>query len=326
MALCCVAIKIQTDGNSTAFTTDEFMPYIELHASSAFSFLRAGSFPEQLAETAAELEMPALALLDRDGVYGAQRFSVAAREHNVRPIIGCELTMEDGAILAVLVENRTGYKNLCELLPQAHLRSEKGKCAVQWSELPALTEGLVALVGEPVCSPIERRDASSVPYRSRNRTRNPSPVRQSDGLVPWRTRTRPARSDILSELDCFKQSRFQDGHAPENCPNRAQFLIDAFGRENVFVEIQRHFIRGEERVNRQLVDLARANRLSILATNGVQYAKSYGRDVLDVFTCIREHTHLDIAGKLLAQNAERHLKGDRAMREIFRDFPEAIEN
>jgi len=62
------------------------MAYVELHACSAFNFLRGASFPEQLAETAAELEMPALALLDRNGVYGAQRFSVAAREHNVRPI------------------------------------------------------------------------------------------------------------------------------------------------------------------------------------------------------------------------------------------------
>ena len=79
---------------------------------------------------------------DRDGVYGAQRFSVAAREHSVRPIIGAELSMEDGAILPVLVENRTGYKNLCELLTQAHLRSEKGKCAVQWDELPQFAEGL----------------------------------------------------------------------------------------------------------------------------------------------------------------------------------------
>src|ERR1700716_2052175 len=172
MALCCGAIKIQTDGKSTAFTTDEFMPYIELHAGSAFSFLRGGSFPEQLAETAAELEMPALALLDRDGVYGAQRFSVAAREHNVRPIIGCELTMEDGGILPVLVENRTGYKNLCELLTQAHLRSEKRKSAVKCTGRRVLVEGLVVLFSEP---------------------------------------------------------------------SRAQFLSDTFGRENVFVEIQRHF-------------------------------------------------------------------------------------
>ena len=237
------------------------MSYVELHACSAFSFLRGASFPEQLAETAAELEMPALALLDRNGVYGAQRFSVAAREHNVRPIVGCELSMEDGSILPVLVENRTGYKNLCELLTQAHLRSEKGQCAIGWDELPELAEGLVALFG---------------------------------------------------------------AGAPQNAC--ARFLIDVFGRENVFVEIQRHFLRGEERVNRQLVDLASHYRLPILATNGVQYAKPYGREVLDVFACIREHTHLDAAGKLLTQNSERHLKSDTQMREIFRDLPEAIEN
>src|SRR6516164_4987056 len=121
------------------------MSYCELHCCSAFSFLRGGSFPEQLAEVAADLEMPAIALLDRNGVYGTQRFSVAAREHGVRPIIGAELSMEDGSILPVLVENRTGYKNLCELLTQAHLRSEKGKCVVRWGELLQFTEGLVAL-------------------------------------------------------------------------------------------------------------------------------------------------------------------------------------
>src|SRR5947207_3112039 len=121
------------------------MKFVELHSCSAFSFLRGGSFPEQLAEVAAELEMPAMALIDRDGVYGAQRFSTAAREHNVRPIIGAELSMEGGGVLPVLVENRTGYKNLCELLTQAHLRGEKGKCAVQWDDLPQFAEGLVAL-------------------------------------------------------------------------------------------------------------------------------------------------------------------------------------
>jgi error-prone DNA polymerase len=251
------------------------MSYVELHACSAFSFLRGGSFPEQLAEVAAELEMPAIALLDRNGVYGAQRFSVAAREQNVRPIIGCELLMEDGAVLPVLVENRTGYKNLCELLTQAHLRSEKAKCAVQWDELPQFAAGLVVFVGGAVCFPIRKWDANSVPYSSRN---------------------------------------------------RIQSLIDAFGHENVFVEIQRHFIRGEERINRELIDLARANRLSLLATNGVQYAKPSGREVLDVFTCIREHTHLDAAGKLLTQNAERHLKRHLEMHKLFCDLPEAIEN
>src|SRR5207237_8555948 len=99
------------------------MKSVELHASSAFSFLRGGSFPERLAEVAAELEMPAIALCDRDGVYGAQRFSVAAREHGVRPIIGAELSMEDGEDQPVLVYSRTAYKNIHELLIPAPLRS-----------------------------------------------------------------------------------------------------------------------------------------------------------------------------------------------------------
>src|SRR3954452_2551225 len=122
--------------------------YIELHASSAFSFLRGGSFPEQLAERAADLGLPAVALLDRNGVYGAQRFSVACREHGVRPIIGADLTMEDGSLLSVLVEHRTGYANLCSLLTEAHLRSAvKGECAVSWDELSQFNEGLIPLLG-----------------------------------------------------------------------------------------------------------------------------------------------------------------------------------
>jgi error-prone DNA polymerase len=285
------------------------MSYIELHACSAFSFLRGGSFPEQLAETAAELEMPAMALLDRNGVYGAQRFSVAARESKIRPIIGCELSMEDGSLLPVLVENRAGYKNLCELLTQAHLRSEKGGCAVQWSELPQFAGGLVALLGlgstgcQPVvCGSLPQTPLHRVGIESKRAGTLTTGVRQAAG------RYRLAAC------------------APRNAANRAKFLIETFGRENVFVELQRHFIRGEEPANRELLDLARANRLRVLATNGVEYAKPYGREVADLFTCIREHTPLDTAGKFLAQNAERHLKNDRQMRELFRDLPEAIEN
>src|SRR5438552_2013584 len=282
------------------------MPYIELHACSAFSFLRGGSFPEQLAEVAAELEMPAMALLDRNGVYGAQRFSVAAREHNVRPIIGCELLMEDGAVLPVLVENRTGYKHLCELLTKAHLRSEKGKCAVRWDELSEFAKGLIVLFNASFAN-------CRAPVSDANSSRR---------FTEW---SRGDASDMDGQIE-KPSERERARQTPYKSADRARFLIDTFGCENVFVEIQRHFIRGEERVNRELIDLARGYRLSLLATNGVKYAKPYGREALDVFTCIREHTHLDAAGKLLTQNAERYLKSDRQIRAIFADLPEAIEN
>src|SRR4051812_12992423 len=288
------------------------MSYVELHCCSAFSFLRGGSFPEQLAEVAAELKIPAIALLDRNGVYGAQRFSVAAREHGIRPIIGAELSMEDGSILPVLVENRTGYKNLCELLTQAHLRSEKGKCAVRWDELPHFADGLVAFLGS-----------------ARLQRANASPAR-TFGILPKQSF---AENRFTNQIESNQSSRMHntfastlEACAPQNSADRARFLIDVFRRENVFIELQRHFIRGEKPINRELIDLARANRLPLVATNGVQYASPYGREVLDVFACIREHTHLDAAGKLLTQNAERHLKSGREMRAIFADLPEAIEH
>ena len=99
--------------------------YIELHARSAFSFLRGASFPEHLAQRAAHSEMPAMALCDRDGVYGAPRFHAAAAECGLRAIVGSELTLEDGGVLPVLVANRTGYQNLCRLITEAKLRGTK---------------------------------------------------------------------------------------------------------------------------------------------------------------------------------------------------------
>jgi len=134
--------------------------YIELHARSAFSFLRGASAPEHLAKAAATLELPALALCDRDGLYGAPRFFGCAREVGIRSIVGAELTMEDQTVLPVLVESRRGYQNLCRLLTRAHLRSEKGKASSRWDELPEFAEGLVALTGDqegPLISAVSQR-------------------------------------------------------------------------------------------------------------------------------------------------------------------------
>jgi len=285
------------------------MPYVELHVCSAFSFLRGGSLPEQLAEVAAELELPAMALLDRNGVYGAQRFSVAAEEQKVRPIIGAELTMEDGGLLPVLVASRLGYANLCSLLTHAHLRSSvKGECTVKWEELPEFAHGLVALLGSA---------SNNIPGSARVSRAAASPARTFD-VSSKQSFERPRKRDAFANT--------RDACATRSPENIAQSLIEAFGRENVYVEVQRHFLRGEDRVNRALIDLASKFRLAVVATNGVQYAKPYGRQVLDVFTCIREHTHLDLAGRVLSRNAERHLKSDAEMRAIFRDLPDAITN
>jgi error-prone DNA polymerase len=250
------------------------MSYVELHSRSAFSFLRGASAPEQLAEAAASSGMPAMALCDRDGVYGAPRFFAAAKENSLRAIIGSELTMEDGSVLPVLVETRTGYQNLCRLLTRAHLRAAKGESKVRWDELPEFSSGLVALTGD------------------------------DEGPL-----ARALQRDAHSETEA-----------------RLAQLKNIFGAGNLFVELQRHRVRGEDHIINCLLALAATHRLPLLATNGPLYAKPYGREVLDVFTCIRNHTHLDTAGKLLARNSERHLKNVQMMQQLFADLPGAIEN
>ena len=106
-----------------------------------------------------------------------------------------------------------------------------------------------------------------------------------------------------------------------------QKLLAVFGRENVFVEIQRHRFRGGDRIVPALTDAARRCGAPLLATNGVLHSLEEERTLLDVFTCIRNHTHLDAAGRLLAPNAERHLKKrPRKWPSFSPTSPEAVNN
>src|SRR5678816_44706 len=97
--------------------------YTELHAASAFSFLDGASLPEELARTGAELGMPAMALLDRDGVYGGPQFHKAAEKAGIHPHIGVELTSTDGSCYPLLAESRRGYQNICRLTTRMKMRA-----------------------------------------------------------------------------------------------------------------------------------------------------------------------------------------------------------
>src|SRR6059036_722865 len=119
--------------------------FIELHAQSAFSFLEGAELPEAFAGAAARLEMPAVALVDRDGVFGAPRFTRAALDAGVKPIVGSEITLADGTRLPLLVEDREGYQNLCRLITRMKLGAPKGSAAVTLAELAPYAAGLVCL-------------------------------------------------------------------------------------------------------------------------------------------------------------------------------------
>ena len=103
-------------------------------------------------------------------------------------------------------------------------------------------------------------------------------------------------------------------------------LANIFGRDNVYVELQRHFHREQEARNHAAIEIARSLQLPLLATNGVCYATARERELCDVFTAIRHHRTLATAGRLLARNSERHLKSPQEMQALFADLPEAIAN
>src|SRR6204780_47471 len=248
--------------------------YTELHARSAFSFLNGASLPEELVARCAERGMVAMALLDRDGVYGAPRFYLAAKKISVRAHIGAEVTSAAGWRFPLLVASRAGYQNLCQLITRMKLRARKGEGHVSDEEVGEKAAGLICLTGG-----------------------KEGPLAHALG-----------RGGMENGLAYVRR------------------LCEIFGRENVYVELQRHFDRVEEAHNHAGVEIARKLQLPLLATNGVCYAQPERREVLDVFTCLRHHRTLETAGRLLGCNSERYLKAPEEMARLFADLPEAIAN
>src|SRR5215471_13969986 len=297
---------------------ESLLRYAELHAASAFSFLNGASLPEDLVQEAARLSIPAVALVDSNGVYGAPRFYKAAKAAGIKALVGAEVTLREerhpeersdegstavdevdpsrslprtGRVtrsqrsrslaslgmtgmgeglgmrgpdvslgradprpprLTLLVENRTGYKNLCRLLTAGALDKPKGQTSVTLEQVAAHAEGLHCLTGGE---------------------EGPLAVALAEGGLD-------AAGGLL---DCFA----------EMFPGR------------LHVELQRHRLAAQEHRNRALVDLAHRRRLPLLATNGVRYARSRDKELHDVLTCIRLHTTLDRAGNALSAQRER---------------------
>ena len=123
--------------------------YVELHARSAFSFLEGAAVPEELAGACAQFGMPAMAIMDRNGLYGAPRFHMAARKAGVRAHIGSEITCTNGLTYPLLVETREGYRNLCRLVTRMKLRAKKGEGAASLDELAEFSQGLICLTRHP---------------------------------------------------------------------------------------------------------------------------------------------------------------------------------
>ncbi len=267
--------------------------YIELHANSAFSFLEGASQPEALIRAAVATDMPAMALLDRNGFYGAPRFHASGKENKVQAHIGAEIAAGDlgaalippawlphqypqqPARLPLLCASQTGYQNMCQLITRFKMR-QRHKCEgfALLDDLAEFSNGLICFTGGeegPLAAALERGGESA-------------------------------------GRECVEQ------------------LVRTFGKHNVYIELQRHGDRAEEARNQAAMRIAESLQLPLLATNGVRYATQYEREILDVLTCVRHGSSLDKAGRLLQANSRRQVRSARAMHRIFSDVPEALEN
>ena len=250
------------------------------------------------------LGLPAMALLDADGVYSAPRFHLAMQKAKIKAHIGAEVTFQPAKLsdcrfqiedlhprktssicnlksklynpfrLPLLVASRAGYQNLCRLITKMKLRAKKGEGAVLAEELQEHASGLICLTGG------------------------------AEGLLA---------------------AALQQGGIDE-ARRQVDQLVGIFGPKNVYVELQRHFQREEECRNRAAIAIAQSLHLPLLATNGVCYAIPQGRQLCDAFTAIRHHRTLSTAGRLLSRNSERFLKSPQEMQQLFADLPEAITN
>ncbi len=275
--------------------------FVHLHVHSHFSFMDGASSLDALVARAVEFGMPALALTDHQGLYGALRFYRLAQDAGLRPILGAEVTVEAvghrgvesdlppaqrlesspgvgfgraagrGFHLTLLVKNRLGYQNLCQLLSSTHVRSAHEPSTVTYEDLARLSEGLIGLSG---CSAGEV--GASVLARQ-----------------PARARTAASR------------------------------LAQCFAHGDFYIELMHLLTPGSPRYISSLVALADDLDLPVVATNDVHYVERDGFRVHDVLASAGAKMHLP--GPYDRENGELWLKTATEMRTLFAGLERACD-
>jgi error-prone DNA polymerase len=292
------------------------LSYVELHARSAFSFLEGASLPEELAAVCSQLKLPAMALLDTDGVYGAPRFHLAASKLKIKAHMGAEVTCApfhpvilseaSAARSAALAQSKDSYPH--QTVEKVEIpRSARNDKSFRLPLLVASRAGY-----QNLCRLITKMKLRA--KKGEGTVTEEELQEHAPGLICL---TGGAEGPLAAAL--------QQGGIDE-VRRQIDLLVGIFGPKNVYVELQRHFQREEESRNRAAIDIARSLNLPLLATNGVCYATPQARELCDAFIAIRHHRTLSTAGRLLSRNSERFLKSAQEMQQLFADLPEAISN
>ncbi|MDP1967015.1 MAG: DNA polymerase III subunit alpha, partial [Reyranella sp.] len=261
--------------------------FIHLKVRSAYSLTEGANKVDAVVALAKAHAMPAVAVTDRNNLFGALEFAQYAAKAGIQPIMGCDLGLrreEEGGIavasklpsvdwLTLLVQNERGYLNLMRLVSRAHLEFKTGSIsALPLAELEGHCDGLLAFTG-------------------------------STGSGVGRL--------LLA------------GQAPaaEHMLERLQTLFD--GR--LYVELQRHGEDSERRIEAPLLDLAYARDLPLVATNDVHFPKASMYEAHDVLLCIEQGVHIEDPNRRRL-TPEHYFKSAAEMRSIFSDLPEACDN
>ena len=261
--------------------------FVHLKVRSAYSLTEGANKVDKIVALAKENAMPAVAVTDRNNLFGALEFSQYAAGNGVQPIIGCDLAIrrvDEGGIataakvpsvdwLTLLVQSEEGYISLMRLVSRAHLDFKTGSLsALPLEELEGHTGGLIAVTG--------------------------------------------STGSAIGRLLAAGQTPVA-GHQVE----RLQKLFD----DRLYVELQRHGEEAERRIEEPLIDLAYQKGLPFVATNDVHFPKAAMHPAHDVLLCIEQGAHIDDPNRRRL-TAEHYFKSAEEMRALFADLPEACDN
>ena len=275
-----------------------FVPYVELHCHSAYSFLDGASHPVELAGAAADQGHQALALTDHDGLHGAMEMAQALKPLGVRPITGAELTLDDGTHLTLLCETREGYTNLCRLITAAHWHTRRW-AREGWSDPTAqVTDG--RRPGQDALDEDPSVTLADV-------------ERCAEGLVCL---SGCARDGAVA-------SRVEAGDHP-GAAAAARRLLGIFGPDRLRIELQRPYWRHDRRRNKLLGELAERLGVACVATGNV-HAHTRDRIALqDAMVAVRLGATLDETEPKRRGNSSHVLAPPERMAQRFRDHPDAV--